>query len=112
MPDISKCEGGACPKKNQCYRFLAIPSEGRQSYLADVPWERWNRCDYFWQVEPGDRIVQSPDVVVVDLRYSAPEPDDNRIAHPPIQEETAAPPDRGNQRKTGSRQGYRPRHRK
>jgi len=25
MPDISKCQGKKCNKKEQCYRFMAIP---------------------------------------------------------------------------------------
>lgn len=31
MADISMCENAMCPKSNNCYRFLAIPSM-MQSY--------------------------------------------------------------------------------
>lgn len=27
MPDITMCIGGDCPKKHQCYRFVAEPDD-------------------------------------------------------------------------------------
>ena len=32
MADISMCSGGDCPRKDQCYRFTATPSE----------WQSWS----------------------------------------------------------------------
>ena len=51
MPDITMCKGTNCPKKNECYRFLATPSEYRQSYFIDPPYEK-DKCDEFWNVVP------------------------------------------------------------
>lgn len=33
MPDITMCEGGSCPKKNECYLYRALPSPQMQSYM-------------------------------------------------------------------------------
>lgn len=57
MPDITMCGGhndqyGDCPKKNECYRHVARPSEFRQSYFMQAPIyindENKSTCDYFW----------------------------------------------------------------
>lgn len=32
MPDISMCLNMTCPLRTKCYRFLAEPSEFRQTY--------------------------------------------------------------------------------
>lgn len=34
MPDITMCTGGDCPLKLNCYRFMAVPNEFWQSYMA------------------------------------------------------------------------------
>lgn len=52
MPDISMCEGTSCPKKDNCHRYLAIPSQW-QSWFAEVPFKvnengEFEDCDYFW----------------------------------------------------------------
>lgn len=89
MPDITMCEGGSCPKRDQCYRFRAVPSEYRQSYFQQPPWDRWHRCDHFWQIQPGDRLVPLPDNKPderVEIRHKDPPPDDGRVAHPPKEE--------------------------
>lgn len=36
MPDITMCPGDKCPRKSDCYRATATPSE-RQSYFAWAP---------------------------------------------------------------------------
>lgn len=88
MPDITCCTGGKCPKKEECYRFRAVPSE-RQSYFVEPPWERWHRCDFFWKVEAGDRLQPHPDGSTErkpeELSHSrnGPATGDNRVSHPP-----------------------------
>lgn len=39
MPDIAMCEGFGCPWKEDCYRFTAKPSEWRQSYFMETPFD-------------------------------------------------------------------------
>jgi hypothetical protein len=49
MPDISMCRGGDCPIQNDCYRHTATPTEYRQSYLLNPPYDPIKKkCDYFW----------------------------------------------------------------
>ena len=49
MPDIAKCEGTGCPLKETCYRFTATPSEFRQSYFLNIPYdEETKNCEYLW----------------------------------------------------------------
>ena len=49
MPDITMCEGKDCPLKETCYRYTAKPSEFRQSYFAEVPFNKEEKkCDHFW----------------------------------------------------------------
>ena len=38
MPDITMCRGGDCPMQKRCYRFTATPSDFRQAYFAQPPW--------------------------------------------------------------------------
>ena len=50
MPDIAKCEGTGCSLRETCYRFTATPSEFRQSYFLNVPYnEETNSCEYEWK---------------------------------------------------------------
>ena len=46
MPDISKCEGGDCPLKKNCYRYISADSM-RQAYFVDPPYIG-DDCDMFW----------------------------------------------------------------
>jgi hypothetical protein len=39
MPDITMCQGGACPIRRSCYRHTARPSKYRQSYFAAPPFQ-------------------------------------------------------------------------
>lgn len=49
MPDITMCKGEDCPKKEECYRFLAKPS-GLQSWFANPPFNKeLKKCGFFWQ---------------------------------------------------------------
>jgi hypothetical protein len=50
MPDISMCLNVTCPLNDKCYRFMAIPSEYRQSYAKFSPKED-GTCDHFWPLE-------------------------------------------------------------
>jgi hypothetical protein len=52
MPDITMCLNNCCELSDQCYRFVAEPSE-YQSYSSFVPTlgrdGKWS-CDHFWPV--------------------------------------------------------------
>ena len=47
MPDITMCMGEGCPIKNHCYRHIAKPSEFRQSYFMESPWDG-EKCEMLW----------------------------------------------------------------
>lgn len=47
MPDITMCEGGECPHKEQCYRFTAKPNQFMQSYFMEPPIKD-GKCDHYW----------------------------------------------------------------
>jgi len=47
MPDISMCDGKNCKKKEECYRFTAVPSSW-QSYFSPTP-DSNDGCKYFMQ---------------------------------------------------------------
>lgn len=50
MPDITMCRGTECPKKLQCYRFLATPDKYWQSWFTIVPYsEEEKKCYHFWK---------------------------------------------------------------
>lgn len=57
MVDISMCGNKSCCKKNECYRFMAVPDNLRQTYsdykvrISGKPAQ-----DCFIQVEKGHRI--------------------------------------------------------
>lgn len=63
MPDIAMCFGGECPLKMKCYRYRAIPSEFRQAYFYDPPYEG-EKCEHFHEI--GDRRVRGEDEVDTD----------------------------------------------
>jgi len=46
MPDITKCEGGDCPLKKNCYRYISADSM-RQAYFVEPPYIG-DDCDMFW----------------------------------------------------------------
>ncbi len=48
MADITMCLNKKCPLKEKCYRFMARPSEYRQSYEAYKPDEN-GECVDFWE---------------------------------------------------------------
>ena len=45
MPDITMCASTVCPKRKDCYRSTAKPSQ-RQS-MADF-YDQKKNCGYFW----------------------------------------------------------------
>jgi len=47
MPDIAKCKGEGCDKKERCYRYTAEPDEYYQTYGYFDP----EGCEYFWEIE-------------------------------------------------------------
>jgi hypothetical protein len=56
MPDIAMClgeettaDGGkrVCPAKNHCYRHMATPTPGRQSYFYRLPLADDGSCTHF-----------------------------------------------------------------
>ena len=59
MPDISMCKGVnndnvICPKREDCYRYKATPSEHWQSYFTVAPFDNKKYpkiCEYFWKIE-------------------------------------------------------------
>lgn len=56
MVDISMCNNSKCPSKDKCYRFRAIPNS-RQSYSEFKPEKGKDKCDAFWEIKKGHRIV-------------------------------------------------------
>jgi len=49
MPDITMCSGTDCPLKETCYRYIATPSQFRQSYFAEPPYDKKEeKCEYHW----------------------------------------------------------------
>lgn len=54
MPDITMCKGEDCPLKDSCYRYVATPSEYRQSFFIEVPFIEepdGTSCEYYWKAE-------------------------------------------------------------
>ena len=48
--DITMCSGQDCPLRETCYRFTATPSEFRQSYFLNIPYnEETKTCEYEWK---------------------------------------------------------------
>jgi len=52
MPDITMCKGKGCPKKENCWRYRAIPTPNWQSYFVNSPWsEEKQECEHFLDLE-------------------------------------------------------------
>jgi len=52
MPDITLCEGTDCPLKETCYRYKATPSEYRQSYFQEPPYNKEEgKCEHYSSYE-------------------------------------------------------------
>lgn len=69
MPDITMCANDKCKDRKTCYRFLAIPTPGYQSYFAFpklLPKSR-KECDNYWVVggnNPSAGKFRTNDVVI------------------------------------------------
>ena len=48
-PDICKCHGDSCLKKESCYRYVA-PDSSYQSYFVGTP-DKDGVCTYYWKTE-------------------------------------------------------------
>lgn len=57
MSDISKCSGANCPNKEECYRFMAIPSEFSQAYGKFEYDKKTQTCRGFYPIA-NDREVK------------------------------------------------------
>lgn len=66
MVDMILCDNKKCPRKNDCYRFMAIPSMV-QPY-ATLPCIDKN-CKYDFFIEIGDKRIRSEYI-----NENAPEP--------------------------------------
>ena len=55
MPDISMCANQVCPKREECFRYRATPSEFRQSFGEFF----WRACDHFWPLEDATGPILS-----------------------------------------------------
>lgn len=60
MPDISMCKGGDCPKKQDCYRYRAVPTPQRQAYYTAPPNTVDGSCAHFLRLRTGDRLMELP----------------------------------------------------
>ena len=60
MPDISMCRNEDCPKKEECYRYRAVPNNW-QSWTMFEPVGREAKCDYFVPIEKGDKLMEVED---------------------------------------------------
>ncbi|MBP6842290.1 MAG: DUF2934 domain-containing protein [Kofleriaceae bacterium] len=62
MPDVTMCPGGACPLRQRCYRYRAVP-DGRQDAFGAVPFdEEAGACELFWDVArlaPSDEAIRT-----------------------------------------------------
>ena len=58
MPDITMCQDKTCPKKNECYRYTAKPSEMRQAYFAGSTRETEGECEYFWDTAKWEKAYK------------------------------------------------------
>lgn len=57
--DITMCTGKNCPLSTKCYRFTAKPSEFRQSYFVEPPYDEEKKsCEYFWADEVLKRSAE------------------------------------------------------
>ena len=48
MSDMTMCINIECPRKRECYRFMAIP--GHHQPFMDYSWSR-PKCEYFVEIK-------------------------------------------------------------
>jgi len=51
MPDISMCLTKDCPKRNKCYRYIAIPSQWQSYFLIDLVCNDENNYEWFMDID-------------------------------------------------------------
>lgn len=61
MPDITKCSGDECPKKQSCYRYTAKASD-YQSFFMTPPIKD-GECDHYWGEQSQSIMNQLNDIV-------------------------------------------------
>ena len=49
MVDITMCDGKDCPKKQDCYRYLAKKAKRMQTFFRRAPGKD-GKCGHFWPV--------------------------------------------------------------
>ena len=54
MCDISMCRNEECEKKQQCYRYRAIPDELQT--FCEFKYED-GKCDYFYPIQKGMKVT-------------------------------------------------------
>ena len=57
MPDISMCNGKKCPKKKQCYRYMAIPDRYQSYAMFEESCLKDKKFENFWSIE-GRRNIR------------------------------------------------------
>ena len=65
MPDICMCSGQravsigvlTCPLRNDCYRYTATPTKGRQSYFAVAPFLTCGICEQFYPTTARTSLI-------------------------------------------------------
>lgn len=57
MSDITKCHGGVCQIRYNCWRYCAPSNPQGQSYSNF--YKENNQCTYYWPIEP---IYVEPEV--------------------------------------------------
>lgn len=57
MSDITMCDGGRCPVKEQCYRYTAKPTPKWQSYFYEIPYNfEKKECENLWLTKTNRRV--------------------------------------------------------
>ena len=61
MPDITKCSGEHCKRRDKCYRHTA-PSSDHQSWFGKPPVDRKDgHCEYVWPVQGWEPTPKKDD---------------------------------------------------
>ena len=64
MPDIAMCTRRRCGVRNTCYRYRAVATSKRQSYMSPDP----GTCHHHLTLEETDHLV---DTSAVDLMWDS-----------------------------------------
>lgn len=52
MPDMSMCKNYQCIKRDNCYRYRAVPSTHWQSYMMPIA----ETCKHFWMIDKDSML--------------------------------------------------------